>query len=141
MAKGLLGTSELVFMPCLTVNATRDHSPPDFVHMPCCMPLLSLTFPSSSQLTLCSPHDEVFTYISLSLPYTLSRISVNSFCCQRNGCTRKYSMGERVSFAEEFGASRNRGPGGDLLRAHGCSCRRGRVINRRQRPKVGGKYN
>jgi hypothetical protein len=75
------------------------------------MPLSSLTFSFSSQLTLCSPHDETFTYISLSLQYTPSGISVNSLCCESNGCTLKYSMGERVLFPEEVGDSRYRGPG------------------------------
>jgi hypothetical protein len=32
--------------------------------MSCCMLLLSLTFSSSSELTLCSPSDKIFTFIS-----------------------------------------------------------------------------
>jgi hypothetical protein len=112
----IFGTSELAFMPCLTINATRGLSATDFVHTPCCMPLLSLTCSSSSRLTLCSPHEEVFTYISLSLPYTVSGISVNLFCCDSNGCTGIYSLGERVLFPDEVGDSRYRGPGHDALR-------------------------
>jgi hypothetical protein len=69
---------------------TRGHSAPDFVHMPCCMLLLSLTFPSSSQLTFCSPLDENFAYISLSLQYTLSGISINLLSFESNVCTRMY---------------------------------------------------
>jgi hypothetical protein len=131
----LFGASELAFMPCLTIKATCGLSATDFVHTPCCMPLLSLRFSSSSQLTLCSPHEEVFTYISLSIQCTFSGISVNLFCCDSNGCICIYSLGERVLFPDEVGDSRYRGPGHDALRGDWRTCCRGRGINRRQRAK------
>jgi hypothetical protein len=70
-SRGLLGSSELTFIPGLPVNGKRGRSAPDFAHMPCCMLLLSLTFSSSLELTLYS-HDEIFTFISLSLLYSFS---------------------------------------------------------------------
>jgi hypothetical protein len=65
-------------MPGLPVNGEHGYSAPDFAHMPCCMLLLSLTFSSSTELTLSSPDDEIFTFISLSLLHTLSEISLYS---------------------------------------------------------------
>jgi hypothetical protein len=59
--KGLLGSSKSTFLPGLPVNGKRGHSEPDFAHMQCYMLLLSLTF-SSSELTLCCPHDEIMPY-------------------------------------------------------------------------------
>jgi hypothetical protein len=41
------------------------------------MLLLSLTFSSSSELTLCSPHDDIFTFISLL--YMFSETKLYSF--------------------------------------------------------------
>jgi hypothetical protein len=49
---------------------------PNFAHVPCCMLLLSLTFSSSSEMTLCSPHGQIFTFVSLSLLCLLSEISL-----------------------------------------------------------------
>jgi hypothetical protein len=65
---GLQGLSKTTFMPGLPVNGKHDCSAPDFAHMPC--------FTVISELTLCSPHDEMFTFISLSLPYMLSEVSL-----------------------------------------------------------------
>jgi hypothetical protein len=76
-SRGLLESSKSTFMPGLPVNGKHGHSAPDFVYMPCCMLLLSLTFSSSSELTLRSPHDKIFTFISLSL----SEISLYQFSC------------------------------------------------------------
>jgi hypothetical protein len=71
---GYWGSIKSKLMSGLLVNGKRGHSAPAFAHMPCCMLVLSLTFSSSSELTLCSPHDEIFTFTSLSLLYTLSEI-------------------------------------------------------------------
>jgi hypothetical protein len=64
----LLGSSKSTFMPCLPVNGKCGHSAPGFANLPCCMVLLSLTFFFSlTEVTLCSPHDDIYTLISLSL--------------------------------------------------------------------------
>jgi hypothetical protein len=69
---GLLTT----FMLGLPVNGKCGRSAPDFTHMSCCMLLLSLTFSSSSKLMLHSPYDEILTFISMSLLYSQSEISL-----------------------------------------------------------------
>jgi hypothetical protein len=79
-SRELLESPESTFMPGLQVNGKHDHSAPDFVHKPCCLLLLSLTFSSSSELTLCSSHHTIFTFISLSLLFTLQKYHcINSF--------------------------------------------------------------
>jgi hypothetical protein len=71
-SRGLLGSSKSTFMPGLPVNGKHDRSAPNFAYMPCCMLLFSLAYSSSSELTLCSIHDGIFPFISLSLLYTIS---------------------------------------------------------------------
>jgi hypothetical protein len=73
-SRGLLAFPKSTFMLSLPVNGKHGHSASDFVRMPCCLLLLSLTFSSSADLTLCSPNDEIFTFISLSLLYMVSKI-------------------------------------------------------------------
>jgi hypothetical protein len=79
-SRGLLGPSESTFLPGLPVNEKCGQSAPEFAHTSGHMLLLSLTFSASSELTLCSPPDELFTFISLSLLYSLSEIPLYSFC-------------------------------------------------------------
>jgi hypothetical protein len=51
-SRGLLGSCKSTFMPGLPVNVKCGHLAPDFAHKPCCKLLLSLTFSSSSELTV-----------------------------------------------------------------------------------------
>jgi hypothetical protein len=57
----LLGSSKSTLMPRLPVNGKLGRSAPEFVHTLGYMLLLSLTFSGSSELTLCSPPNEIFT--------------------------------------------------------------------------------
>jgi hypothetical protein len=67
---GHWGSSISTLMSGFPVNGKCRCSAPDFVHMPSCMLLLSLSFSPSSELTTYSPNDKIFTFISLSLLYT-----------------------------------------------------------------------
>jgi hypothetical protein len=75
----------------LPVNEKYSHATPDFDHMQCCMQLLSLTFSFSSELTLCSPYEKIFIFISLSLLCSLSEISLYSFFCNSSFKTPHHS--------------------------------------------------
>jgi hypothetical protein len=68
------GSSKSTSMPGLPVNGKCGHSAPDFAYMSWCMLQLSLTFSSSSELTLCSPRDEICTL----------------FHCHYSICSQKY---------------------------------------------------
>jgi hypothetical protein len=83
-------------MPGLPVNGKHGRSASDFDHMPCCMLLLSLIFSVSSERTLYSQIDEVFTFISLSLLYSLAEISLYSLSCYSSYNTA--SSLARISF-------------------------------------------
>jgi hypothetical protein len=88
-------------MPGLPVNGKCGHSAPDFAHMPCCTLLLSLTFSSSSQLTLYSSHADIFALISLSLLYALSEISLYPFSCNSWSLTCVFLIGPVIIFSRK----------------------------------------
>jgi hypothetical protein len=59
-------------------NRKHGCSLPDFAHMPCCILQLSLLFYSSSEPTLCSPHDEMNEYNSPSFATVFQHALLNT---------------------------------------------------------------